>query len=408
MKPNPEPKSPGEPIPPEFQDLERTLHAWRDVPAPDLAGRVLAATRLPAWRTPAAIAAGLLLLVGATWWTLQAHRSPSGQASLFPVEPEAAREWIAAEPAPTPVVASVSPAPSATDPLIQAREWLVQVQDEQGGWTMGRSGAAANYTVGLSALALLAVSSPSPSASPEVSGTLDRGLVYLKSQQDPASGLFGPDITGSLYNHTLACLALLELEPARSPELEKGLHLLAQTQHKDGGWSYLRARQAPPNSSLTVWALLVLLEAEARGIPGYSGVVQRGLAWIQATVDTEGRAGYRRPGDHPHGSETLTAAVALCLATRDHVPVALRQAMLDRVLADAGMEPATMDFYRTYFQAAALREAGLGQSPALAELKARLASAQEEAGSWASDDPWARTGGRVYSTALAMLTLQGK
>lgn len=273
---------------------------------------------------------------------------------------------------------------------------------------MGRRGAAANYTVGLSALALLALASPSPSASPEASEALARGLAYLKSQQDTTSGLFGPDITGSLYNHTLACLALLELDPDRSPELEKGLQLLAQTQHEDGGWSYLRARQAPPNSSLTAWALLVLLEAEARGIPGLGDVLQRGLTWIQATVDAQGRAGYRRPGDHPHGSETLTAAVALCLATRDHVPVALRQAMLDRVLADAGMEPSTLDFYRTYFQTAALHEAGLGQSPALAQLKARLAAAQEEAGSWASDDPWARTGGRVYSTALAMLTLQGK
>lgn len=275
---------------------------------------------------------------------------------------------------------------------------------------MGRTGAAANYVVGTSALALLAlISDPTDS-----SDAITRGLEFLALQQD-AQGLFGPAITGSLYNHALACLALIRARdvvattPRAHAALQKGLELLVRSQRPEGGWTYLRSRGSP-NSSLTVWAVQALMEATERGIADYAVEVERGLVWLEQTVDAEGRAGYRRGGDHPHGSETLTAAAALCFIERgtDTDPRLAR--MLENIRRDVGNASTSIDLYRAFFQAAALR-ADPAPDDELPLLTARLRAAQEmdgeEAGSWPPLDRWSTAGGRVYSTALALLALGG-
>jgi HAMP domain-containing protein len=406
-------------LPPEYRGVTDVLRSWPDAPAPDLAERVLAATRPAPWRQPLAIAAGLLLLLGTLWFIPSRTTEPLQLAST--TEPDAAQEWMAAPPAPEPAqpvsdLATDVPTPALKpNPLDQATAWLMQVQDSNGGWSMGHAGAAANYTVGLSALALLALQTGDQMASAAHAEALQSGMNFLVTQQDPYTGLFGPDITGSLYNHTLACLALLAIQPGPdasdyAASLQAGLDLLVRHQRPEGGWNYLRARGSPSNSSLTSWALLVLMEAEARGVARHSAEIARGLAWLQTTIDDKGRAGYRRPGDHPHGSETLTAAAALCLSSQANLPPALRELMLANVRSDASSATHSLDYYRTYLQAAALREAGMEDAPEMNQLAARLENAQdhtsEQAGSWSSDDPWARTGGRVYSTALAMLVLR--
>lgn len=403
----------------EFQDVTEVLRSWPDAPAPHLEERVLAAVRPTPWRQPLAIAAGLLLVLGSLWFI--PNRKAESVQLVTTTEPDAAREWMAAPPAPEPaqpaaVLAAEIPAPSVKPhPLDQATAWLIQAQDSDGGWSMGHAGAAANYTVGLSALALLALQTGDQMASATQAEALQRGMDFLVTQQDPDTGLFGPDITGSLYNHTLACLALLAVQPgpdasAYAASLQAGLDLLVRHQRPEGGWNYLRARSSPSNSSLTSWALLVLMEAESRGVARHPIEIARGLAWLQTTIDAQGRAGYRRPGDHPYGSETLTAAAALCLSSQADLPPALRELMLANVRRDASGTTHSLDYYRAYFQATALREAGMEDAPEMNQLASRLENAQdrssEHAGSWSSEDPWARTGGRVYSTALAMLVLR--
>ena len=94
------------------------------------------------------------------------------------------------------------------------------------------------------------------------------------------------------------------------------------------------------------------------------------------------------------------------------LPPALRELMLANVRSDARGATPSLDYYRAYFQATALREAGMENAPEMDQLVSRMEEAQdrtsEQAGSWFSEDPWARTGGRVYSTALAMLVLRDR
>ena len=405
----------------ELQALSRLatrLRAVPERPASDRAESVVNATirARPAHTHALALAASVAILLGGIWWLVQRKPPTADLLAVATPEPEAAVEMTALPPAvreeaptefPAPTAAPATPAPSAMD---QAVAWLLEAQDPDGGWAMGRTGAAANYTVGLSALALLALMSQPPEQETDLRHeAIQRGLSFLLKQQD-ADGLFGPDITGSLYNHTLACLALLEGHTEPADGLHAGLALLIRHQRAEGGWSYLRARSSKPNSGLTTWALLALMQAEQVGVVDFTNDIARGVAWLETTLDEEGRVGYRRPGDHPHGSETLTAAAALCLGGRSGTPHLRLDQMLKQVLSDTGDAPETLDFYRTFVQATALREAGFGESPEMKQLLARLQAAQSregtETGSWASADPWAKSGGRAYSTALAVLALR--
>lgn len=414
-----------------YKNLAAALRAVSLVKSSDVTAsvqRAVYAMRFSIAKTLAA-AASIALLFGGGWWLIQQKMMPVETPCVAQIEPEpeASMEFIS-QPVSTTLQPAVEdaqnvglapdPEPGSVftnSPVAQAFAWLLDAQDATGGWSMGRTGAGANYTVGISALALLALQSGEDiQASARHQEAVSKGIAFLVSQQDE-QGLFGPDITGSLYNHTLACLALLErIDRTRSPvelkALQAGLDILIQNQHPDGGWSYLRARSSKPNSGLTTWALLALMEADSSGILTRPAEIARGLDWLKATIGNDGRAGYRRPGDHPHGSETLTAAAALCLNTRSGSAHQQFDQLIQRVLADTGNAQDSLDFYRAYFQSAALREAGLANSPEMEQLIAKLESAQSreglEAGSWAASDPWSKAGGRVYSTAMAVLALR--
>ncbi len=403
---------------PAFDRVMQKLRAWPDAPAPDLAPSILAHLRARR-RLPLAIAAAFLALIGGAFLMLRFSPAPKeafvSVSDAFYHDPEIIEAPASLSPRERVGVRaedSASPNTLVDSDLLNARAWLIRQQDPAGGWTMGRTGAAANYTVGTSALAMLALLSSDENEAPVDS--IHRGVDFLLAQQRD-DGLFGPAITGSLYNHALACLALLRasatraLAPSEERALRAGLELLIRSQRPEGGWAYLRSR-GPPNSSVTVWATLVLMEATKRGLADYSRSVEHALAWLDKTIDAEGRAGYRRSGDHPHGSETLTAAAALCFLERgtSQDPRVVR--MIENIRRDALGAP-SLDLYRVFFQAAALR-ADPEPDDEISAIAARLRHEQEregaDAGSWPPLDRWSAAGGRVYSTALALLALSGR
>ena len=69
-----------------------------------------------------------------------------------------------------------------------------------------------------------------------------------------------------------------------------------------------------------------------------------------------------------------------------------------------------VDFYRSYFLASALKTgSGPGQNAELASLQRSLidlrVTSGENVGTWNPVGPWAAVGGRIYSTAMATLSL---
>ncbi|HMO50272.1 MAG TPA: terpene cyclase/mutase family protein [Kiritimatiellia bacterium] len=397
---------------PNLEDVMRTLRAWPEAAAPDLAPVIL--SRIQARRHRYRQSIALLALIGVSAGIVMWNRHPVARGtSLHSASSEVPTPRV--EPlitAAQPVPPTAFSAPEST-PIDQARTWLVRNQEVHGGWVVEPTNAAVSrYDVGVTALSMLALMSGDTSTFPLQA--LDRAAGFLVNQQR-SDGLYGPPITGSLYNQALACLALLRHRAFAEPSarvdasLRAGLNLLADSQHPDGGWTYLRARGAP-NSSLTTWVLLALHEATAQGFADYTEASQRAWNWMESTVDESGRAGYRRPGDHPHGPEALTAAVAFCLMERDTRTDPLLVRMIETIrrdLHEAADEQ--IDYYRMFFQAAALNKAPPSEIDArviTTQLRALQQAHGDEAGSWPPLDRWSSAGGRVYSTALAVLALR--
>lgn len=315
---------------------------------------------------------------------------------------------------PLPATISAAPADRA-QAVAQALTWLARTQEADGHWDTARWGAQRIYSVGLTSLALLALCADEQAATAPQRAVIARGLDWLVAQQD-ARGQLGPDGSATMYNHSMATLALLEgaaleTNAAHRAACQRALTYITAAQRASGGWGYSRGPAQNVNTLITVWQLQALLRADELGFAEAHRPVARGLAWLGERVSAEGRVGYRRADDFPNGADTLTAAGALCLlrsAGSAHDPRIQR--MLAWVRGTAA-QPATPDYYRCYFVSAALAAAGGDADPALEQMRSAVLARQTregaEAGSWSPGDRWSRAGGRIYATAMAVLALSG-
>jgi len=319
--------------------------------------------------------------------------------------------------------------PAETSSDTQARavrdalNWLARAQAPDGAWDPARWGAQRNYKVGLAALALAALlSAENPDTPATDDPAIGRAVAFLLGQQ-AADGRFGPYFSGAVYNHGLATWALLAAydrapSPALKDALDRALAYIQRTQSPAGGWSYTRAPADAANTAASLWPLLALLQAEEAGWTNCADAAARGVAWWQTRMDAAGRTGYREPGDFPYGAETLTAMGALCLthaSRRGNGPAEIvRQAEQAMSAAAALPSAGPIDFYRTYFTAMAMHAAGdeSGRRQLTTHVRQRLLATQtrsgSERGSWAGGDRWSAAGGRIYTTALAVLALQSR
>jgi hypothetical protein len=283
-------------------------------------------------------------------------------------------------------------------------------------------------------------------------GTVRRALDWLASVQD-AEGCFGSrDHTHFTYSHGYATRGMLEVfllsgdSSLRLP-LQRALDFVVHMANPAGGWRY-GVKPGEVDVSVTGLHVLTLLLAweanqaaadrgrrEPLRVPGGlspTGAVARGLAAADARTDEWGRTGYMTRGSGPartaemvdkFPAELSEAMTAVALAARALLPEPLRR---ERALAES-MEkqvalidalrpvwnPPAIDLY--YWTYATLALARLG-GPAWKAWDESLAAALlphqrkdgsrcEAKGSWDPVDPWAADGGRMYTTAMAVLCL---
>ena len=185
--------------------LFRMRAAPAEQPVRDLAPDILA--RLPAaetlwhrrniWLRAAALLLATVSLGAAYFWN--AHRVASFDlASTLPPS--------SINPEPSTIISA--PADRAAS-VAQALAWLERTQEADGHWDTARWGAQRMYSVGLTSLALLALTADGHAMTPQQRAVLARGLDWLAAQQDE-HGQLGPDGSATMYNHSMATLALLE------------------------------------------------------------------------------------------------------------------------------------------------------------------------------------------------------
>ena len=128
---------------------------------------------------------------------------------------------------------------------------------------------------------------------PENSPAVERGLRYIKDEQEYDGAWFGRWGVNYIYGTWQSLVGLTAIGvPIHDPRIAKAAEWLIQKQQAGGGWgesprSYddpsLRG-QGPPTASQTAWALMGLMAAGEAN----SDVVGRGVEYLLGTQQDDG------------------------------------------------------------------------------------------------------------------------
>ena len=325
-------------------------------------------------------------------------------------------------------------------------QWLRRHQDGNGRWDSDRfmkhdeegtplDGAGDSaHDVGLTGLALLVfLAEGSTHLHGDDAARVHKGVTWLREQQQK-NGVLGSEATQHfIYDHAIATLALTEAyglsgDPALRAPVELAVGYLEQHRNPAAGWRYGR-QEASTDASITAWCLAALVTAGDFGVPVSDAALRSPHVWLESVTDEEGRCGYidrggrsarhagRSQSDFP--TERTEAMTAAALFVRRLLGDGLNQnpelgkgrdliaAQPPRWHGRAG------DFYYWFYGALAMRHCDsrswtAWQKPLNDTLTAGQRKGGRMEGSWDPNDPWGEDGGRIYATALAVLSLQAE
>ncbi len=287
-----------------------------------------------------------------------------------------------------------------TAAVARGLSWLTDVQEDHGGWSSARFGGRADFDIGVSARAVLALAT---SDDGEHLAAAARGADFLIGEQQ-RSGLFGSSFHGAIYNHSVGTRALLacwqrrdsiEGESARSwkESIDAAVSYLVRSQDRSGSWSSRGARTASESLSLSTWPLECLAEARALGWKNLDSSIRLATTWVDSTL-RRGQVG------EPSDVESLSWVVQRSEPGQS----ALARRTLDRLIAGESR------YYSAFLVSRALRRGTEAwrkdrRRDAAQQLLARQESEGRYTGSWEPVERWSVLGGRLCSTALATLAL---
>lgn len=304
------------------------------------------ASPVPFWtRVTAAAAAAALLASAAAVWHRQSTPEPQRAPALV-----------------------MTMAGETTASVGRALDFFCASQEADGSWSAEKWGGNARLAPALTALPLIALIEGE--VTPARSLAADRAVRWLQQKQR-RDGTFTPEFHGSSFVQGVCTLSLLHAYQRRPDidlraTIDAALRVVISRQHVDGGWGQHYA--VMPDFSITLWNRDVVELASALGWQEARASHARSLQWLA-----------------DHSSDAAATP--------------------DLVHGDIS------DFHSAYFTAANLRHQ---DSPAaraqLAALQHNLVAHQSASGiapgTWAPSDQWSRAGGRIYTTALAALSLR--
>ena len=353
----------------------------------------------------------------------------------------------------------------AEDAVEHALRWLTAHQSADGGWEAAGWNAWCDggrvvadleglgkrpYDVGVTGLALLAFlgAGYADRGSHPFAEVVGRGLRSLTKVQD-AEGCFGPRASGNyVYNHAIAALAMLEAYGMTGSlkwrvSAQKALDFVFDTRNPYFAWRY-GVQPGDNDTSITAWMATAAKIAELvnqadlkAGRPesllcdddAWEGV----SSWLDRMTDPDdGRLGYQTRGTGPwrpaelkvkfpsEKSESMTA-VGVFLRIFLGQSLQRRSKIRSGTILCSKMPPTwnpndgSIDMYYWFWGTLALRQVG-GAEWKHWEDAMRSAAVDNQRlegdycaykGSWDPIDPWGPEGGRVYSTAILALCLEG-
>jgi len=291
--------------------------------------------------------------------------------------------------------------------------WLANQQESDGSWRLRQR----RTNVAATSLALLPFLGAGQTHQygqyqPVVAG----GLSHLMDVQLPDGDLRG----GSPYNigmyaHGQAAIVLCEAltmtgDPRLRDSAQRSIDFIVEAQHpRGGGWRY-EPRQ-PGDTSVLGWQLMALQSARAAGLSVPSETLERASHYLDRASHLGGAA-YGYQPKHPP-SPTMTAEGLLCRIylgwPADHPGILAGGSFLaeNPFSATPGSDP----YYYWYYSSQTLHHLGGVKWHAWnLRLREHLVQTQRDSGplsgSWPPRSPHRRLGTEIYSTALAVCTLE--
>jgi hypothetical protein len=246
--------------------------------------------------------------------------------------------------------------------------------------------------------------------------TVGRGIDFLLSEQKPDGDLRGTTSGVGMYCQAIATLSLCEAYALTSDArlrkpVERAIGFLVRARARDGlSWRY-EPGALEGDTSILGWVVLSIKSARVVGISVPATIPQGALRWLDrvATGDQKGLARYR-PEKPP--TETMTAEAWVCRQFLGTGGPGLSSTEAAEYLLDHGPDQGPFNLYYLYYGTLAMYQHGGDpwyRWNALSRdlIVKRQHTQGHKAGSWDPDESeWGKYGGRIYTTALATLSLE--
>ena len=325
-------------------------------------------------------------------------------------------------------LAALTGATPASEAAVQAGlKWLAAHQREDGSWSLQHThvkckdaclpDSSMDCPTAATGLALLCFLGAGHSHTDgEYQEIVQRGIDWLLAQSrdgDLRTSLdhVAPEGGSAMYAHGFAAMALCEaygmtLDRTLTQPCEEAIEFIAESQDPvGGGWRY--SPGDPGDTSVVGWQVMALVSARMSGLKVPDKVREGVVRFLQSVhLPSTGEFGYTGKG---RGTVATTAIGSLCSL---YLHSSLDRVSLQRVSQILGtQDPKSNNEYANYYVSLVLHHIGgehwrVWNAACRDSIVASQVRYGHAAGSWDPISKWGRSGGRLYSTCMSVLTLE--
>lgn len=237
---------------------------------------------------------------------------------------------------------------------------------------------------------------------------VQNGLDYLKSRMRKT--VFGGNLTdGSMYGQGIAVIALSEAYIMTKDEslretIELAMQYIVTAQHQQGGWRYVPAQ--PGDTTVTGWQIMALKSCSMAGFDVPEQTIRKARKFLYSVGnDSDGFFGYQTKSKDPT-STAIGLLIQMFLGWDTQ-----HRGMLAGTRYLQKLGPSENNIYFNYYATLTLFHSRHSSWESWnQQMRDYLIQTQSktghESGSWFFREKYGTVGGRLYTTAMAVMILE--